>query len=160
LNDCLVTAANCTLEVLEELVFLLHIIVVVTPSCLREIASYVPHRRSACFFTARHPTDTISDKEQLGIRSLKCLELFRMLQQPEAQEDGDDDWGRSLRRWAEHSMMMGGERLLDEALARFERIMIESALDHCQGRRQDAARVLGWGRNTLTRKIKEHDIQG
>jgi two-component system nitrogen regulation response regulator GlnG len=25
------------------------------------------------------------------------------------------------------------------------------------GRRQDAARLLGWGRNTLTRKIKEHE---
>ncbi len=33
--------------------------------------------------------------------------------------------------------------------------MIESALKHTAGRRRDAAQLLGWGRNTLTRKIKE-----
>ena len=33
--------------------------------------------------------------------------------------------------------------------------MIETALEHTAGRRQDAARLLGCGRNTLTRKIKE-----
>jgi len=33
--------------------------------------------------------------------------------------------------------------------------MIETALKQTGGRRQDAARLLGWGRNTLTRKIKE-----
>ena len=27
------------------------------------------------------------------------------------------------------------------------------------GRRQDAAKLLGWGRNTLTRKIKELGLQ-
>ena len=82
------------------------------------------------------------------------------LQQPADEVDADDDWSRTLRRWAEHSLLMGAERLLDEALPRFERAMIETALNHCQGRRQDAARVLGWGRNTLTRKIKEHGIRG
>jgi len=33
--------------------------------------------------------------------------------------------------------------------------MIETALKHTHGRRRDAAVLLGWGRNTLTRKIKE-----
>ncbi|NOR40962.1 MAG: Fis family transcriptional regulator, partial [Gammaproteobacteria bacterium] len=32
---------------------------------------------------------------------------------------------------------------------------IDAALQHTGGRRQDAARLLGWGRNTLTRKLKE-----
>ena len=50
------------------------------------------------------------------------------------------------------------ENLLKEALPAFERIMIEVALARTGGRRQDAARLLGWGRNTLTRKIKELDM--
>jgi two-component system nitrogen regulation response regulator GlnG len=33
--------------------------------------------------------------------------------------------------------------------------MIEAALKQTVGRRRDAAELLGWGRNTLTRKIKE-----
>ena len=37
--------------------------------------------------------------------------------------------------------------------------MIEAALARTAGRRQDAARLLGWGRNTLTRKIKELDME-
>jgi two-component system nitrogen regulation response regulator GlnG len=40
----------------------------------------------------------------------------------------------------------------------FERIMIDAALKHTQGRRRDAAELLGWGRNTITRKIKELNL--
>ena len=43
----------------------------------------------------------------------------------------------------------------DDAMPKFERIMIESALSRTGGKRQEAAKLLGWGRNTLTRKIKE-----
>ncbi|MEX0618747.1 MAG: helix-turn-helix domain-containing protein, partial [Pseudohongiellaceae bacterium] len=45
--------------------------------------------------------------------------------------------------------------ILDQAVPMFERTMIDVALKHTSGRRRDAAALLGWGRNTLTRKIKE-----
>jgi len=38
--------------------------------------------------------------------------------------------------------------------------MIRAALERTGGRKQDAARLLGWGRNTLTRKLKELDLEG
>ena len=44
---------------------------------------------------------------------------------------------------------------LDQALPEFERVLIRVALNRTHGHRQEAARVLGWGRNTLTRKLKE-----
>ena len=44
---------------------------------------------------------------------------------------------------------------LGAAVPEFERAMIRVALQRCEGRRQDAAKLLGWGRNTLTRKLKE-----
>jgi len=66
-----------------------------------------------------------------------------------------DDWETALRRWADRHLTRGDTDLLDAAMPQFERIMIEMALRHTGGRRQDAARLLGWGRNTLTRKIKE-----
>jgi two-component system nitrogen regulation response regulator GlnG len=65
------------------------------------------------------------------------------------------NWEQALRQWAEKELARGHERLLDEAMPAFERIMIESALKQTLGRRRDAAELLGWGRNTLTRKIKE-----
>jgi two-component system nitrogen regulation response regulator GlnG len=71
----------------------------------------------------------------------------------------DDDWQAQLRRWAERHLAAGEDSLLDAAVPRFEQIMIETALNASGGRRQDAARLLGWGRNTLTRKIKEHGLQ-
>jgi two-component system nitrogen regulation response regulator GlnG len=45
--------------------------------------------------------------------------------------------------------------LLTDALPEFETVMIEAARRQAAGKRQEAARLLGWGRNTLTRKIKE-----
>lgn len=66
-----------------------------------------------------------------------------------------DDWESALREWAQQQLASGETELLDEATPRFEQVMITVALKQTGGRRQDAARLLGWGRNTLTRKIKE-----
>ena len=65
------------------------------------------------------------------------------------------DWTDSLTNWAERAATTGGKPLLDDALPAFERALIHVALRHTQGHRQAAAKLLGWGRNTLTRKLKE-----
>jgi two-component system nitrogen regulation response regulator GlnG len=67
----------------------------------------------------------------------------------------DADWARALGSWADRHAMTGKKPLLDEALPEFERVLIRSALKRTQGHRQEAAKLLGWGRNTLTRKLKE-----
>lgn len=64
-------------------------------------------------------------------------------------------WELDLRQWAEHQLLRGETPLLEAALPIFERTLIEAALKQTAGRRRDAALLLGWGRNTLTRKIKE-----
>jgi two-component system nitrogen regulation response regulator GlnG len=66
-----------------------------------------------------------------------------------------DEWTRQLTAWADKRLSAGGKPLLDDALPEFERTLIRSALRKAEGGRQDAARLLGWGRNTLTRKLKE-----
>lgn len=77
------------------------------------------------------------------------------LKEEETQEQASGDWRQMLRSWGRKRLQEGAEGLLSEAGPEFETIMIEIALEHTAGRRQDAARLLGWGRNTLTRKIKE-----
>jgi two-component system nitrogen regulation response regulator GlnG len=67
----------------------------------------------------------------------------------------DADWAKALSSWADRHAMNGKRPLLDEAQPEFERVLIRSALKRTQGHRQEAARLLGWGRNTLTRKLKE-----
>ncbi|MBL3599458.1 MAG: nitrogen regulation protein NR(I) [gamma proteobacterium endosymbiont of Lamellibrachia anaximandri] len=77
------------------------------------------------------------------------------LRQGESRSEISGDWRQLLRAWTRSRLQSGAEALLDEAGSDFETVMIETALEHTAGRRQDAARLLGWGRNTLTRKIKE-----
>jgi two-component system, NtrC family, nitrogen regulation response regulator GlnG len=66
-----------------------------------------------------------------------------------------DEWTRQLTSWAEKRLALGGAPLLDDAMPEFERTLIRAALRKAEGGRQEAARLLGWGRNTLTRKLKE-----
>ena len=81
---------------------------------------------------------------------------------PEMMEDRDagrapvsDQWELSLQRWARAEIESGHEKILDTALPAFEKAMIEVALERTGGRKKEAAELLGWGRNTLTRKLKD-----
>ncbi|MCO4756782.1 MAG: nitrogen regulation protein NR(I) [Oceanospirillaceae bacterium] len=81
-----------------------------------------------------------------------------LLESEAGQTVTSNNWQGALRNWADQQLSLGQSSLLDEAVPTFERIMIETALKHTAGRRRDAANLLGWGRNTLTRKIKELDM--
>jgi two-component system nitrogen regulation response regulator GlnG len=71
---------------------------------------------------------------------------------------GNSGWREQLHQWASEELSGGTPRLLDRATPEFERVMIDVALAHTQGRKKDAAELLGWGRNTLTRKMKELEM--
>ena len=69
------------------------------------------------------------------------------------------DWRTQLKSWTAQQLASGQCDILAEAMPDFERIMLQTALEYTQGHKQDAAKLLGWGRNTLTRKLKELDIK-
>jgi len=81
------------------------------------------------------------------------LELRNPEERPEI-EAGDDDWETPLRLWAEAFLQTGKEGLHTEAEPLFEKVLIEEALKVSHNHRQKAAKLLGWGRNTLTRKTQ------
>ncbi len=64
------------------------------------------------------------------------------------------EWTRMLASWAERELREKHGPLLEQALPEFEKTLIEIAMSRTNGRRQEAAKLLGWGRNTLTRKMK------
>lgn len=64
-------------------------------------------------------------------------------------------WEDSLKTWVENALKNGSHNLLEQVTPSVERLMIEATLKHTAGHRIDAAKLMGWGRNTLTRKIKE-----
>ncbi len=80
------------------------------------------------------------------------------LQEVDQEEIISSNWEDALRLWLDTQLSAGVENVLDTLMPDMERIMIDVALKYTGGRKQDAARLLGWGRNTLTRKMKELEI--
>ncbi|WP_020410661.1 nitrogen regulation protein NR(I) [Hahella ganghwensis] len=91
-------------------------------------------------------------------REIHISDLPPELQAQATSKSPTQNWQESLRDWAELELKKGHQGLLDTAVPTFEKIMIEAALKQTAGRKRDAAVLLGWGRNTLTRKIKELDM--
>ena len=65
-----------------------------------------------------------------------------------------DAWTRALNDWADAQLAAHTPQLHAQASAAMDRVLLEAALRHTQGRRAEAASRLGLGRNTLTRKLK------
>ena len=70
-----------------------------------------------------------------------------------------DNWRAGLKRLIEQKLNAGESNILEKLNPEFERILLQAALTHTGGRKQEAALKLGWGRNTLTRKLKELGIE-
>lgn len=72
---------------------------------------------------------------------------------------GDDalllQWTGDLKRWADARLAAGDQDLLALAGPAFERTLLKAALHFTGGHKQQAAALIGWGRNTVTRKLKE-----
>lgn len=87
-------------------------------------------------------------------REVLVEDLPPELRDIEGTESASGDWRGAFREWADRALAAGHTHLLEEAVPDFERILIETALKHTGGRKGEAAELLGWGRNTLTRKLK------
>ncbi|MDO8206936.1 MAG: nitrogen regulation protein NR(I) [Gallionella sp.] len=69
------------------------------------------------------------------------------------------DWSSALANQVETALQRGDEGIMESFVAQFERTLILQALHHTNGRRIEAATLLGIGRNTLTRKIQELGLE-
>ncbi len=67
-------------------------------------------------------------------------------------------WQEQLRNWVDGRLKAGEQDILSEAGPEFERVLLEAALEFTGNHKQESAKLLGWGRNTLTRKIKELNL--
>ena len=72
---------------------------------------------------------------------------------------GQQSWQDALAAWVSQKLNAGEENILAEAGPEFEKIVLQQALHYTHGHKQDAAKRLGWGRNTLTRKLKELNME-
>ncbi|THB70375.1 MAG: nitrogen regulation protein NR(I) [Gammaproteobacteria bacterium] len=81
------------------------------------------------------------------------------LRQISNEETGETTWEKALEKWLEQRLLAGQTEILGELMPAFEKIIIETTLRFNGGKKRDASELLGWGRNTLTRKIKELGLE-
>ncbi len=96
-------------------------------------------------------------------REVYVEDLPPELLQENSKPSDSSDWVTNLRHWADRELSHlddDSTGLLERATPLFERVLIESALQCTGGRKKNAAQLLGWGRNTLTRKMRELEFEG
>jgi two-component system nitrogen regulation response regulator GlnG len=92
--------------------------------------------------------------------TIRVKDLPLEILEQEVAVENSGNWQQALRKWAVRKLDDGDEPLLDAALPEFERVMIEAALEATGGKKNEAAQRLGWGRNTLTRKMQALEMEG
>jgi two-component system nitrogen regulation response regulator GlnG len=82
-----------------------------------------------------------------------------LLNAPAKKDTMSTDWESTLRAWIDRQLMMKEPEVAKQTIPAVENILIKAALNFTHGKRHEAAILLGYGRNTLTRKIKELGIE-
>ena len=73
--------------------------------------------------------------------------------------DNQEDWRLRLHRNISMEIESGSHEVYGSIMQDVEKVLISSALNHTKNRKVEAAKILGIGRNTITRKIKELSIK-
>ncbi len=89
-------------------------------------------------------------------QNIKVEDLPSEVKDHEAQEvEASSDWEQGLAAWLKELSENKDSDLLDIVNPKLDKILIQTALEKTNGRKNEAAVLLGWGRNTLSKKIKE-----
>ena len=100
-----------------------------------------------------HISSTLELHQEQSLSSLELAQSNPIYNRPRAPS-----WQQALADWAEQSLQAGAVDILQTATPEFERVLLMAALNHSGGKKIAAANLLGWGRNTLTRKLQQLDI--
>jgi two-component system nitrogen regulation response regulator GlnG len=77
------------------------------------------------------------------------------LRENESGAANGESWPDALQGWTRKALIRGQTNLMTRARGELEKVILDCALEFTGGKRVEAARLLGLGRNTLTRKLKE-----
>lgn len=91
-------------------------------------------------------------------REILVTDLPAELSNSSINEPDVVDWEDALYNWSRAQLADGQTPLIQQARPQFEQSVIRAALEVAHGRKLEAARLLGWGRNTLTRKMLEYEM--
>ncbi len=92
-------------------------------------------------------------------QNIDVADLPAELKEDSAKPTNAASWQEALATEVMNALNRGEQNILEPRTNEFEKILITKALQHTGGRRIEAATQLGMGRNTLTRKIQELNIE-
>ena len=92
-------------------------------------------------------------------QNIDIKDLPPELKNSDVYKEASTDWKDALKQEVQLALNKNQKDILTHLNQTFEKILIEEALSFTKGRRIEAAEMLGLGRNTLTRKVKELKIE-
>ena len=91
-------------------------------------------------------------------QNVKVKDLPNEVKELEIADMPSTSWEDGLQNWLKNVSMNIDSGLSEIAITKIEKMLIKTALERSNGKKNDAAQILGWGRNTLSKKMKEHGI--
>ena len=91
-------------------------------------------------------------------QNVKAQDLPSEVKDFEMTDIPASSWEDGLQNWLNNVSMNIESGLSDIAITKIEKMLIKTALERSNGKKNDAAQILGWGRNTLSKKMKDHGI--
>jgi len=91
-------------------------------------------------------------------QNIKVQDLPNEVKNFETSDLPASSWEEGLQNWLKNVSMNIDSGLSEIAISKIEKMLIKTALERSNGKKNDAAQILGWGRNTLSKKMKEHGI--
>ena len=91
-------------------------------------------------------------------QNVKVKDLPNEVKELEMTDIPSTSWEDGLQNWLKNVSMNIDSGLSEIAITKIEKMLIKTALERSNGKKNDAAQILGWGRNTLSKKMKEHGI--
>ncbi len=91
-------------------------------------------------------------------QNIKTQDLPIEVKEFELSDIPSTSWEDGMQIWLKNVSMNIESGLSDIAISKIEKMLIRTALERSNGKKNDAALILGWGRNTLSKKMKEHGI--
>jgi two-component system nitrogen regulation response regulator GlnG len=101
-----------------------------------------------------HWLTVMSPGKEIGISDLPAEILKENI-----NKNSHGDWQEIVKILIANDLLNGVPNLYDMYINRLEKILIESSIEFCDGKKINAAKLLGIGRNTITRKVNQLLIQ-
>ena len=88
-------------------------------------------------------------------QNVKAQDLPTEVKEYEMVDVPSSSWEDGMKNWLKNVSLNIDSGLSEIAITKIEKMLIKTALERSNGKKNDAAQILGWGRNTLSKKMKD-----